>query len=461
VGQRYERLQLGKGPKALDSLIGDAAHRNEEFAILDMDDVVRFIEEADNLMALRRFPEAEKILWRCYVPQLAETRQAWHLGHTLAEKYAYCLQHLSERLGESQAIYAGLNIISDKPAEFYVNYSLALLRSGDSRSALDVCEKGLKHFPDDLDIIGNRTIALKNEGDVEGAKASALERLNLRRDVHSLEEAAGVLAELRDMARDTDLPKAVELAKIQFGLIREGLVLNPGYASLRLKEIQVFRFAHAESAALEACNAMINDEQVHANYRQIAMVELVEQLGSGKHFQTGLKMIEKALPNMSFPPAKRSIETVKWTIYADKLMIGRYNRDGERIVVPEVVEFFLRNENGYYPYPVMASRVLEWLARFDEAEDLLRKEAHRAWEARWRMAQMLLRLNRLDEANDWCEYLLQTSAWRAEAYDTLAEVAKAKKDTNLSAKFKSKGDEVFKQEMTMFGRLRDSMGIVG
>lgn len=461
VGQRYERHQLGKGQKALSALIEDTSQRTAEYALLELDDVIGFIQEADNLMALNRFQEAEKILRHYFGPGLSETGENWHLGHTFAEKYAFCLQHLPEKLGESQAVYAGLSSISEKPAVFFINYSLALLRSGDSQSALDVCERGLRHFPRDLGILGNRTIALIDQGNLDAARDAALQRLDIRRDVHSLEETGGVLAQLRDMARDNDLPNAIKLAKIQFDLIREGLALNPWFASLRITEIQAFRFAHAESAALEACNAMIHDDKVHADYRQLAIVELVDQFGSGENFRTGLEMIEKALPNMSFSHAKRRIQTVKWTIYADKLMIGKHNLDGQRIVIPQVIEFFLREENGCYPYPLMAARILEWLERFDEAEDLFRKEAHRGWEARWRMAQLLLRLNRLDEANDWCDYLLQTCQWRAEAYDTCAMVAKAKKDTQSFAKLKLKGDEVFEQEMAMFGRLRNAISIGG
>lgn len=453
VGQRYERYQLGKGYEAQKALIENTSNRSKEFAILEMDDILGFIEEADNLMALNRFLEAEKILRHYSVPHLAESGQIWHLGHSLVEKYAFCLQHLSKRLGESRAIYDDLSSKSGKPAEFYVNYSLALLRSDDPQSALNACERGLKHFPHDLHIIGNRTIALMNQGDLEAAKTSALERLSLRRDVHSLEEAAGVLAKLRDLARNTDLPSAIELAKIQFGLIQEGLVLNPKFASLRISEIQAFRFANAESSVLEACNSVINDKQIHADFRQLAMVELVDQLGSGRNFKAGLEMIEKVVQHMSFSPARQRIESVKWTIYAEKMMIGRNNQNGERILIPQVVDFFLKKEAEYYPYPAMTARILEWLERFEEAEEIFRKEAHKTWEARWRMTQMLLRMNRLDEANEWSAYILQTCGWRAEAYDTSAQVAKARGDLKSYVKLKEKGDEVFGKEMDMFDDL--------
>lgn len=459
VGQRYERHQLGKGHKAQKALIENASHRNEEFALLELDNVVGFIEEADNLMALKRFLEAEEILRHCYVSDLAETKQNWHLGHTLAEKYAFCLLHLPGRLGESQVIYANLSSNPEKPAEFYINYSLAFLRTGDAQSALDICERGLEHFPRDIDIIGNRTIALKFEGKLEAARDSALERLNLRRDVHSLEEAASVLAELRDLARDNDLPNAVDLAKIQCSLIREGLALNPKLASLRILEIQVFRFAHADSAAAEACQSVFNDGQVRADYRQLAIVELVDQLGSGEDFQTGLDLIERTLANMSCSLTKKRINYVKWAIYADKLMIGKNNGTGHRIVISEVVDFFLLKENGCYSYPVMAARILEWLERYEDAEEIFRKEAPISWEARWGMAQMLLRLNRLDEAHDWCVYLLQTCGWRTEAYDTFAQVANAREDSESYAKLKVQGDEVFEKEMAMFEELRTAMGM--
>jgi len=54
---------------------------------------------------------------------------------------------------------------------------------------------------------------------------------------------------------------------------------------------------------------------------------------------------------------------------------------------------------------------------------------------------------------------LQTCGWRAESYDTFAQVAKARDDNQSNERLKAKGDEVFENEMAMFGKLRDAMGL--
>ena len=103
------------------------------------------------------------------------------------------------------------------------------MRAAEWKQAVDVCRRGLKHFPYDLDILGNQTQSLYVCGDLDATQESALLRLSLRRDVQSLEEVTLVMSAQRKACRDTDLPKAIQFARMEFQLIREGLTMNPHF----------------------------------------------------------------------------------------------------------------------------------------------------------------------------------------------------------------------------------------
>lgn len=456
IGSRYERYQLGKGFHVLNNMVKDSPARAADYAWLEGENLTEFFKEADNLMSLGRYLDAEILLRGFYVKCLAKSDDSWHFGHTIAESYAYCLQNLQGRLSEAIEIYDMLNNIPEKAPEFYVNYSLALLRSGNPSKALDVCKEGLLTTPGDPDIIGNRTIAYSFLGDVENAKQSSLERLKIRRDVHSLEEAVSAISSLRKKARECDLPTAIQLAKNELDLIREGLELNPNFGSLRLKEIQLLRFLNAGSSFLRSCEALIHDVLVSSDYRQLAMVELYDELSSGEHFKKALEMIDRALPNMTHLPSIERAKFVKWKIYAEKYMIGATNDKGERIAVHDVYEFFTCKDGEKYRYPIMTARVLDWLSRGEEAEDIFREHAEHKWEARWYLTKKILRENRLDEARQWGQYLIQTSGWRAEAYDAMAKIEKTRGDTSAYLSYHAQGNSVFEKEMEIFRNFRQS-----
>ena len=457
ISERYRRHPLGKGHAVQQQAIGNAPIKGKDVVLLEFDDIAPYLEEAGNLIALGRYKEAEVLLCPHYVPDLIKSSTAWHFGHSCAETYANCLQHISGRLGEALGIYANLNPVQGKPAEFYVNYSLALLRASKWVDAKGVCQRGLARFPDDLDLLGNYTISLKNCSDIEEAQAVAMRRLAMRRDVHSIEEVVAVLGVQRDYLRDRDLPQAISLAEIQYSLIREGLALNPRFPSLRVTEIQFLRFANAQDKVLEACQTAMKDEQIPSSYRQLAFLEMVKELGESNHFKTALELIDRHMDEISFAAARERLLCTKWKIYAARYMIGKDNQSGERIVIKEVGDFFLTKREDNYSYPVMAARVLEWLGHVAEAEDLLNRTtdgSRDSWTSRKELALLLQRESRYREAISEANKLVEAAPWRAEGYDVLSYVADKAGDARLANEAKKKGDQTFDREMELFDKLK-------
>ena len=457
ISERYRRTQLGKGYAAQQQAIVDAPIKGKGVALLEFDDMAPYLEEAGNLMALGRYKEAEALLRPHYLPELIEGSTGWHFGHSCAETYAFCLQHILDRLDEALDIYAVLSPVQEKPAEFYVNYSLALLRASKWANAKKVCQRGLAHFPVDLNLLGNYTISLRNCGDIEEAQEVAMRRLAMRRDVHSIEETVGVLRVQRNRLRDSNLPKAISLAETEYNLIKEGLILNPRFPSLRLTEIQFLRFAHAPDKALDACQTVINDEQIPVTYRQLAFLEMVEEIGESEHFKTALELIDKFVSENLPATVQERLSFIKLKICADRYMIGRDDQSGKRIVIREVIDYFLAKKEGEYPYPFMTARVLEWIRHVDEAEALLRSaisDSEDSWNARRELAFLLQRAGRFKEAVSEANSLAEEAPWRAESYDALSFVADKAGDAKLASEAKKKATQTFDKEMELFDKLR-------
>ena len=459
ISERYRRHQLGKGYAAQQQVLANTPVNDKGLGVVEFEDLQPYLEEASNLMALKRYQEAEVLLRPHFIPEIIKSKSStgWHSGHSFAEVYACCLQQIPGRLDEALAIYAGLSPAQDKPAEFYINYSLALLSDSKWTNAKKVCQRGLTHFPEDIDLLGNYTISLRNCGDIEEAQTVAMRRLEIRRDVHSIEEAVGILTVQRNRLRDSNLPKAISVAETEYNLMKEGLSLNPGFPSLRVTEIQFFRFARAQDKALDACQTIINDEQIPVAYRQLAYLEMVEEIGESKHFKTALELIEKFESENLPAKIQERLSFIKLKICADRYMIGRDDQSGKRIVVQDIVDYFLAKKEGEYPHPVMTARVLEWIGRVNEAETILRgvdTDSENSWNARKELAFLLQRDGRFKEAIAEANSLAEVAPWRAESYDALSFVADKAGNVKLANEAKTKADHVFDEEMQLLEKLQ-------
>ena len=172
ISERYRRHQLGKGSADQQKAIANAPIKDKGRAIIEFDEIAPYLEEANNLITLGRYKEAEVLLRPHFIPEIIKGSTGWHIGHSCAVIYALCLQHISGRLDEALDIYAGLSPAQDKPAEFYINYSLALLSDSKWTNAKKVCQRGLAHFPEEIDLLGNYTISLLNMETLKKLKQS-------------------------------------------------------------------------------------------------------------------------------------------------------------------------------------------------------------------------------------------------------------------------------------------------
>jgi serine/threonine protein kinase len=452
VGIRYSRTVLGKGAPQQDATIhSHALNLNAEYAVVDAAQIQPFLEEAANLMALRRFDEAEKLLRPHVVPDFLGGVD-WGPQHSISVNYGLCLLKLGKTL-EADALLHSLTRAKPKPSEFFINYSLVMLKKGDWQSAIDICEEGLVSFPSDPDIQGNLTIALMSSGDLSAATDSALKRIGIRRDIHALEEGVVLLLKQGMELRHRDLPRAIKLAKTAGDLIKEGKRLNPRFFSLHQNEVVLRRFAYDEQKVLSLVQAMMDNADCPPTYRNEAFIQMVEMMSEGKSFEAALNLIEK-----SQQPNESRLNSIKLKTLARRRMVGKEFQDGRRVVIREVCDHFLaESETGCYSYPVLAAEIKDWLGDDKAAMAIL--DAHLSkdpndWDGIKLMAMIYLRQGYFNRAVDIAQLLVKRAPWRAESYDWLAHIAEKAGRNELVASVKIKGDEIFTQEDRLYTELR-------
>ena len=451
--KRYERMPLGKGHLKQAAILGLAPVQGKgEYEPVEYSDIYPFLEESANLISLKRYDEAEILLRPHFLPICFGLNDKWLPNHSVALNYAFCLLKIGQQVS-AMDIFTNLNSNSSKPAEFYVNYSLALLSQSKWSAAKDVCLRGLRHYPLDPDIIGNQTIALRNNGELDGAKESAIKRLNIRRDIHGIEEAVSVLHNQAKAKRETDLPVAIENAKFAASLIKEGLEINPRFYSLRISEIQLRRFACDEAKVLELYQALMDGDDLPVLYRQLAFAEMVEKLAEGKQFKTALELLQSAGDDLS-----ERLKTLKMRILARRYMIGLNNSSGQKILIPDVRDYFLQqSENKTLHDPVISAEIHEWMGDFDKAISVLEQYLSicpNSWEGIKAMALIYQRLGKNERALHFARLLTALAPWRAESYDCLSYVAQKTNDQSLALQAKQRGDDVFNKESVLFETLR-------
>lgn len=462
-GTRYKRTVLGKGEKQqMDMLmhVPNVDRGKDGYMVVDMNDLLPFLKEAIDLMALGRYAEAEKIYRPHVLPEmLGKCTQRWEMPHDMAVNYGLCLGRLGRAL-EAEKLFLVLAKNDSKPAAFYVNYSMALNLLNKSRQATDLCREGLKHFPNDLDIQGNLTIALIQVGEYERAFDSALKRLKIRRDVHSLDEAANVLQEYVRAIRYTDLPRAIDLAKKMGDLIKEGLHLNPNYHTLRLRELRLRSLIQDAEGVNTIALALWGSELIPIDIRKHAIIQMLEHwadhgYGSNAGADGVLQFIKNHPRWLSVIPKLKEIELR--TIARYKMMRGK-SEVGQRVVIPEIADYFLKKKpSGLFQDPILAAQLKDWLGDTKEALDILATylaEVPDDFNAIRVMATLHSSSGNFVEAVTSAQLLVKLAPWRAESYDCLAYVAEKAGDGSLKNQAKIKGDKVFSEEMRLYGEAK-------
>jgi tetratricopeptide (TPR) repeat protein len=463
IGTRGQLRKIGTGLQHLKKLVDQAAVRGRDVIVLEAEQVDPLMKEASDLMALGRHSDAEPLLRAAYLPDLCRDIAQWMPCHSIAAQYALCLCQMNGRNEDSLGIFRSLSKVHNAPPEFSVNYSLALLRSQRWLDAKLICEQELIRSPNDPELLGNYSIALRQTGDLDLAMAVADRRLTIRRDVSSLSEAAGILENLRLLHRNSDLPRAASAAETEGRLIAEGLGLNPRHLALRLSQIRLARFAHARVVALCLCDEIMKDETAPAIERQLALAECLDIMETGGDRDVALRMLNRMDPLQVHPEIAQRLRSIRIRLMVN-VMIGTTDPQGARMVSREVADCALNSNPDLTGDTVTHARALDWMGRAEESERVLRNfiakmtPGHTRWEARRQLVRLLEGHRRISEAIEVASILAEEGPWRAASFDELHRVAGKAGNKRLSEQAKQRADQVYADEMMVFEQLRRRLG---
>jgi tetratricopeptide (TPR) repeat protein len=161
-----------------------------------------------------------------------------------------------------------------------------------------------------------------------------------------------------------------------------------------------------------------------------------------------LKSIREEGQKITKSPFKEKLRFLDNDIIAKNFMIGKLDANGNRMIFPSVVSYFLEeNYNGDgYTYPCQAARILEWLNREDEAINILSEAINQtpdSWVAANNLGQMLSRRERHAEAVQWADYIIKIRPWEIESYDISIYIYTRAGDKAKAALLEEESNRVF------------------
>ena len=278
----------------------------------------------------------------------------------------------------------------------------------------------------------------------------------MSKSTHSVQGPSLDWVVFQQPVRGTDLPRAIALAKTMGSLVQEGLALNPNLYPLRLLEISLRRFAHDGLVVTKLATALYESDSCPPAFRTLAFMALVENLAEGKHFESALSLLQR-----SDSEDDPRLTSIRLATLARRKMIGKETNDGRRIVIPEVVEHFLKLDSSEcYADPVLAAELQDWLGDPEKALSTLTDHLEQApadWDGIKLAAMIHWRLGHSSKALEFAQLLVQSFPWKAESYDWLAFIAEKTGRPDLLELATTKGDQVFAEETRLYGELRTTL----
>lgn len=127
---------------------------------------------------------------------------------------------------------------------------------------------------------------------------------------------------------------------------------------------------------------------------------------------------------------------------------------GERVVMSEVADYFLRKKtSGLFLDPILAAQLKDWLGDTKEALNILATylaDVPDDFNGIKVMATLHASGGNFIDAVKSAQTLVKLAPWRAESYDCLAYVAARAGDASLENQAKIKGEKVFAEEMRLY-----------
>jgi serine/threonine protein kinase len=426
----------------------------KEYSVAEFDNILPYLQEAEILSTLGDWSKARDILDRLYVPELI-TQLPDDVYHQLV---AVNLGNALTKMGLSSEAIEVLGTIStakERPAAYFVNLTLALMHAGRYQDAVAIAKEGLSSYPKDPDILGNLSIALLTLGKPLDAVAAAEQRLKYGRDVHSLEELAGVRLALGEETANSDWPQAVTEFGVAVALLLEARQLNPRYLTVRLNLAKAWfhleDFVAASREAAESFALAANPSM--REFAAIIQAECLDRVGSHKECVSFCDSWLKSCPDSV------GLQRVRAETIVDAYCIGK-EKDGIHIVERTCLEFFTKmaSESGAHRASDLRylARLREWMGDVKDAFRLL-DEAEQVqpnhWEVPFNRASFYWRTQDLRSALFHAQRACTLGLWVPQAWRLIAHIHDALQNHQEAEDSRARGEQVSRKKRELAGRV--------
>jgi len=427
-GIRYAMPAVGRGEflqRLRSGDLGAGQSRNGSYALIELDELEPHLLEAEALAGLGDWRKAHDIYASVFVPELVRSAPDFPPSQSAATGYAACLIKLG-RAAEAVPVLQCLSEASQVPAEYFVNLSLAHLHLQDPHEAEQVARAGLATYPGDRDILGNLLIAQTSQRKCAEALATAQRRLELSRDVHSLEEAADVLICVGEEKAECDWPAAVGHYREAAHLLCEAKELNPRFATARYNLAKVLFNLEQYSQSIEQLLELRSIPVHPVLAERCSVLEAMCLHRVGAH-----KQCVQFCDRSSHTKENTELQRLRAQAIIDGFCIGKED-DGVRTVERSSLDFFAEAVKD--PAKSRASdfcylaRMREWMGKAEEAKDVLRTAKARYpdyWEIPFHMGAFHWRCGDLDDALSSASVAVELAPWRPQAWTLLSHVNRA------------------------------------
>jgi serine/threonine protein kinase len=425
--------------------------KDEGFALVDLKKYEPHFIEAAALIGLGEWQKAANILAHFFVPEMARSNPDNPFLQGVAINYATCLRKLGKS-NEAVEIFRTISPATKKPVEFFVNYSDALNLARQYREAEFVAREGLRSFPSDKDILGNLTIALKNQEKLAEALEIATQRLKLNRNVHSLEEVAGVLHAIARAREEDDWPDAFAIYKRSMRLLEEAKGLNPRYETVRYSLAQTWFDLGEYSRANEEL-AEFFKMQMHPSLREMCVRLALECLLRVSLFKECIELADKWLVKL---PGSVLLMRPRAEALVDGFVVGHV-KDGVRLVEKSSLEFFesivsnpeQRKASDFF----FLARIKSWMGFTDEALLILSEASIHfvsAWNVPFHQANILFTSGDAPAALPLAREAVRKGRWHVSSWELLATICQTLSKFDEAKASKQKVSDILaqKEELT-------------
>ena len=372
------------------------------------------------------------------------------------------------KLEKAELIYTFLLKIHNKPAVFYVNYSLLLLYQHKPYETINVCKKALLEFTDDPDLLGNCTDAYIELGDSTNAIKYAKQRISVHGfNLHVCTEMNNALRLVSDELFNKDLDAWERNMYERYIYISKGLALNNKDDYINFAKIQ-FLSEVDEVDCLNECNNIFESGFAAKWLKEIALgvkAITLKEYARNKDNQVKQEVVHTL---GDFVKLYGNDERISYDVRGDILeayffmIINFCTRQGDMERINQLKSFYLSSpfshfENNDYRFPIEIAQIYKKSGESDKALEILTTyypKYTRDWYFLRTDILFLLEDKQIDLAHKIALQGIEKLPASVEAWDSLYYVINPKGQTTESEKIKAKADELFKHKVEIKKSLR-------